>query len=641
MMVADSLIRMILVLILGLHPETDVERSPPSLRDLGPRQAAAFVQLDMGAARNTIIADPVFWKILFNGEKPEQIRQDALAKCAEILGAQTDVLKSAVAEIRSVGVWLLGFGKDDNNLRALAIVDRGNASAVLEKLLIKASDQLGFVTLQYAGAKIYAPGDKRRHPFWMTEVDGKIAVATDLPAIQSFLLRWKALASEKLTAEAMEGIGRIEVDGPAILNGILCMMRIHDKDEFVPVSFLSDLAAWREAIAILKQDGLDVRIGMDPNSQAAKILAPAPAELSAVLAGVPANASIALAIGIKEPAELWNHIATGFRQIETMNRGSEHVDEWKKEFRRESGLDLETDIVSNVTAAAWVVPNLRKDQELENQFVLIFQTRDAARAESSLRVLAARQGESETLPTAREGIKIWRTDELQIALRGKTVILAPVFRETSELETILKRLEETDVKPADFLKPFPNATAYGTIDLSKLTGGKNPLPVTAALSFQGNQLRAMAKCRLTDVVASALEGIVTPARAQANRVLSMGNLRQIAKACIMFELDHAKLPAGFEDLKPYVGDGRILTAPVSRQQYIYNKAVAGKSTKDLPAAKTPLAWDPIGEYPDGGNVVYADGHVQWVPREQFLKVIASATDLPRGSPSTLKPVAGP
>lgn len=120
-------------------------------------------------------------------------------------------------------------------------------------------------------------------------------------------------------------------------------------------------------------------------------------------------------------------------------------------------------------------------------------------------------------------------------------------------------------------------------------------------------------------------GIFLPALARARtltkRVQSASSLRNIAKACFVHANDHqGKFPDKLKDLV----DGNYLEpndlASPSRPKsfngpsYIY---IAGQTAEADP--KNILAYENPAFSREGTNVLFADGHVQWIKTDEFLK----------------------
>ena len=110
------------------------------------------------------------------------------------------------------------------------------------------------------------------------------------------------------------------------------------------------------------------------------------------------------------------------------------------------------------------------------------------------------------------------------------------------------------------------------------------------------------------------------ATARATAARTMNALRQVALACQMYAMDHAKLPVEINDLKPYVGNLDAIRRDIGTGQAVrLNPAVAGCSMESLkqPAA-TVLAYGTRA--PDAQQslcVAFCDGSVRLLTPAQL------------------------
>ena len=146
---------------------------------------------------------------------------------------------------------------------------------------------------------------------------------------------------------------------------------------------------------------------------------------------------------------------------------------------------------------------------------------------------------------------------------------------------------------------------------------------------------------------------------QSFRANCLNNLKQIGLAILMYAQDHQDiLPDDLRVLFPkYIGSGRVLkclgdkkvpeiqrvdsNTPIS---YTYVKGLSLKNSRPAPPAppgnpsdaktsqdgylfKTILAYDasPENHEGEGRNVLFVDGHVEWMPEERFQKLLKEQT----------------
>jgi len=120
-------------------------------------------------------------------------------------------------------------------------------------------------------------------------------------------------------------------------------------------------------------------------------------------------------------------------------------------------------------------------------------------------------------------------------------------------------------------------------------------------------------------------GIAVPAVARtrqiARRVSSGTNLSEIAKACLIYANEHDdKLPPSLEALaeESYLAPESLESASKPRDfdgpSFIY---VAGQTVEMDPG--NIVAYENPAFLSDGTNVLYLDGHVQWIKPDEFLQ----------------------
>lgn len=102
----------------------------------------------------------------------------------------------------------------------------------------------------------------------------------------------------------------------------------------------------------------------------------------------------------------------------------------------------------------------------------------------------------------------------------------------------------------------------------------------------------------------------------------MNNLRQLFMACLMYRADYARMPTNFDALKDYISSPDTMVCPESGKPYVYNTAIAGMDLGNIenPAAMV-LAHDTPGAHEKGGNVLFVDGHIEWLNTRQFQQKI--------------------
>jgi prepilin-type processing-associated H-X9-DG protein len=163
--------------------------------------------------------------------------------------------------------------------------------------------------------------------------------------------------------------------------------------------------------------------------------------------------------------------------------------------------------------------------------------------------------------------------------------------------------------------------------LTPQSGGE----ASGALIFRVNGEQFQSLVRL--VLGPAVER----ARVQARRVASMQKIRQLLLGCIMYASEHGEqLPATLQEVERYleVPLAEAIKNPNDPQgrPFVYRPLAdgGGKLSRVKNSAGTPLIWEQT-DAPDGFNVGFVDGHVEFMRREAAEKLIRE-TD-----PATTRP----
>jgi prepilin-type processing-associated H-X9-DG protein len=95
---------------------------------------------------------------------------------------------------------------------------------------------------------------------------------------------------------------------------------------------------------------------------------------------------------------------------------------------------------------------------------------------------------------------------------------------------------------------------------------------------------------------------------KARRAMCMINEKQIAQAMAMYGDDHnGKCTSRLDDLRKYVTTDNIFHCPSSKISERSYQIFCSTNVNDIIVRENPA--DHLGR---GGNVAYADGHVEWV-----------------------------
>jgi prepilin-type processing-associated H-X9-DG protein len=119
----------------------------------------------------------------------------------------------------------------------------------------------------------------------------------------------------------------------------------------------------------------------------------------------------------------------------------------------------------------------------------------------------------------------------------------------------------------------------------------------------------------------------------ARRVHCLNNLKQIGIASRMYSADHARaFPGLFGEMEPYVGSNAVtlfVCASARRGERPLPRVVAEidgctdyRLVTGLTETSTPNAvlafCPPENHRGDGANVLFVDGHVEWLDRDDFV-----------------------
>jgi prepilin-type processing-associated H-X9-DG protein len=168
--------------------------------------------------------------------------------------------------------------------------------------------------------------------------------------------------------------------------------------------------------------------------------------------------------------------------------------------------------------------------------------------------------------------------------------------------------------------------------------GVSPFPGSTVLAADAGGMMGM---QSSAMMAGILLPSLNRAREQANRVKSASNLRQIGIGAIMYANDNKnRLPQDFGQLLKYQltldvfvnprGPGQAPPPGMSQEQAAewvrehsdYAYVGAGKKMTELPGtAETVLAYEKPDGLNDGINMLFGDGHVEFLPMEQAKAAI--------------------
>jgi len=142
--------------------------------------------------------------------------------------------------------------------------------------------------------------------------------------------------------------------------------------------------------------------------------------------------------------------------------------------------------------------------------------------------------------------------------------------------------------------------------------------------------RKQGKCLLLQIDSATADSIINnfiapsllKARVQARRIACKSSLKIIGMALLMYSSDNKdKFPADLETLvaKTYLRENKMLICPADklRDSYIYRGAAI--TVADIPSLI--MVYEKSSNHEGGRNVLFLDGHAEWISEERFQELI--------------------
>lgn len=473
----------------------------PRLKQYVAAQTPLYVEVDVDACRRLVAETAQLDGIARMGigaaRKP-------VAEVAEMAGASVEGVMGLLGRVRRVGFGLLGIGRDAPRILLVAEV-AGDGPALDRLIQQKASRKYSRVT--YLGSTIHAFRTGRGEGVWVTEVEGKIALGTDPIAVKTFLLRARALRGEAPPAGPRLLLWA-EADVPAALNAVLPGIRRREREEFLMASAFLDFASWERLTVAFDGRRLEARLSINPDSPLAGALQ-GPDQPPQLLAAFSRDFTLTLVASVKDPARMARLVCSGIAQIHAIERSPERGQRTLEEIRREVGLDLEKDMLANLKESGYVVPVAKLERDLERRGVilLVARTDSAARAFVDAVVNKGMRRDGRDVKESRiHGAEVWKPSGGGMALKGRTIVVAPSRR--APLEEILKQLAGEQEFGRDLVRLYPGATSFAAFNPSRMMGGA-PMPaLTAGLSFKQGTLTLQSEIDVSGIVKAVGRAIV-------------------------------------------------------------------------------------------------------------------------------------
>jgi prepilin-type processing-associated H-X9-DG protein len=148
------------------------------------------------------------------------------------------------------------------------------------------------------------------------------------------------------------------------------------------------------------------------------------------------------------------------------------------------------------------------------------------------------------------------------------------------------------------------------------------------------------------LLAAMLLPALSHSREKGRTAISMSNLKQIGLGLAMFAEQHeGKLPATIDELVPsLITNGRVLLDVQSGEKFVY---IGAGRTWQEGGGDNVVAYSPVDM--NGRNVLFSDGHVQWISSSQFNEKMSrtmtasgereSLGMVPQSTPAAIPPPA--
>ena len=186
-------------------------------------------------------------------------------------------------------------------------------------------------------------------------------------------------------------------------------------------------------------------------------------------------------------------------------------------------------------------------------------------------------------------------------------IQSPNAEGADRLLTVVKNLYDTVGRNPETLESIP--------ELGQVLKHLTPRKHGKRLVLQVDS--TVADSIINDLVAPSL----LKARTQARRHACTSNLKCIGMALLMYSNDNKdKFPADLETLvnKKYLPP-QMLICPATKPKVSYIYRGASVTVADIPSLI--MVYEKSGNHDGGRNVLFLDGHAEWVEEERFQKLI--------------------
>lgn len=488
-----QIVTMVISLVLGA-PDANMSENRAALPSYG--EAPLYCHLSLEEIRGLIQSNQGLSDLALEGRSPEQAFQESAMQLSSMFGINEEAIIEAFRGIRGVHFWLLGFGEDDDNLRPLIVIERSsNSEELLPLLLTPFQGEKQFLSYDYSGSKIYGFLSRRGEGAVMTECNGSVAIAMDPLTIERFILQSK----NAVAGTSNQNLFELKSHTPTVLSYLMAILSRYEKDDFFLVSSLLEFSSIENASFTVESSG-NVRLDIQVHeSSPLNVILEGPTYPAQLLSGVSEETPFVLALALKDPREIWNHIVRKDSLFKALNRGRSLSEEMSRELSQ-LGLDLGKDIFGNILELGVKVDNIMGDPT-ESLRILI-RVRDTDQASNTITAIAKAARFDNPEPRPEGAQKIWEIDGGSIVLEGDTITITPPRRG----EATVSNAPTSNTHYDEHLrKVYSPATSFLHFNPSQAFPGGEVTPFSLGMYFQNNTLTIRSFYRPQELIDSSLQ----------------------------------------------------------------------------------------------------------------------------------------
>ncbi len=468
-----SFIQLFLVLLFT-GPAEQGEMQTRIHEELYSQNEPVFFQLNIGQLRN-MGQNEKLAPILYGKEKPKAIMSKAIDTFSQISGIDKSALLSVSNDLRSIGFWLIDMSRYESQQRFIIALDFskpnkiGDSIANLNPNIKHSSHKQGEWLLRK-----YSFDSRGRFRVWAAEKNGLVFISLDPMVIQRAIR--KHSTPQKLCKVAPTApILKTNINGKAFFNSLVGFMGKYDYYDFVLAADLFDFSAYKSLAIEIHPTALNAKLTLESNSLASELLKPNLEGLR-LMSALPKKDCVAFSFGLKNPKAVWQHFTHFAKMLPNGNRG-DIVTEMKKEFKSSFNLDLEKDLIENISGLGITIPSPKQISDLERKLIIQIEAKDAKKAKSSVSTFISNsdmqinnEGKANTLTAsdARGRQKIALQNDLIAFSLGRNLKLKEMLPSVENNSKKAKNINGTLAKATfDISNMLPFRTKALNLDLKR------------------------------------------------------------------------------------------------------------------------------------------------------------------------------